>query len=202
MSAAGRVCTGFSLPYVAKYSCSTAGVVSYSNGQKLARGVEVQMDINSSDDNKFYADNVQAEQVGGKFQDGTIKLTVDGLLDASEKFLQGLSTSSVTVSTGVTVTVYAYDQTQDIPYVGVGYVARYLSDGVTSYEPCIVTKAKFQMPKHNAKTEEDSIEFQTQELTANLFRDDSANGVWFEYGEAQTTEAKAEQFIKKVFSIT
>ena len=36
--AAGYVTTGFSLPYVAKYAASGT-TVTYSNGQKLARGV-------------------------------------------------------------------------------------------------------------------------------------------------------------------
>ena len=31
--AAGRVCTGFSLPYVAKYAAS-GGTITYSDGQK------------------------------------------------------------------------------------------------------------------------------------------------------------------------
>ena len=52
MSAAGKVCTGFSLPYVALYNNGT-----YTSGQKLARGVDVTVSPESSDDNKFYADN-------------------------------------------------------------------------------------------------------------------------------------------------
>lgn len=201
MAAAGKVCTGFSLPYVAKYAMSGTTVV-YSLGQKLARGVEVSMDITTADNTQFWADNVACEEVGGKFQEGTLTLTVDGLLEASEKLIQGISTSSITVGTA-TITVYNYDSDQNIPYVGVGYIARYLSDGVTSYVPFIVPKAKFNTPAHNAATESDGeIDFQTQELTASIFRTDEAKGPWLKMMEGQSSEADAEKIIKSVFGIT
>lgn len=204
MPVAGKVCTGFSLPYVALYTASS-GTVTYTSGQKLARGVNVSMDIETADENSFYADNVVAEQVGGKFQSGTATITVDGLLEASEQLIQGITTSSVTITvsgTTSTVTVYNYDQNQAIPYVGIGYVARYLSDGVTSYEPCVIRKARFETPTHNAATEEDQIEFQTQELTANIFRDDTTAGTWFSFGAGQATEAAAEAVVKEMLQIT
>lgn len=200
MPAAGKVCTGFSLPYVAIYT-ESSGTVTYSSGQKLARGVEVSMDITTGDNNIFYADNVAAEIVGGTFQEGTVTLTVDGLLDTSEKLIQGITSSTVSVGTA-TITVYSYDKNQSIPYVGIGYVARYLSAGVTTYVPCVVRKAKFQMPQHNASTEGENIEFQTQELTAALFRDDTANTIWFQFGADQATEAEAEAVVKELLDIT
>ena len=51
--AAGRVRTGFSLPYVALYS-ATGTVITYSNGQRLARGVSVSIEAEAEDDNIFY----------------------------------------------------------------------------------------------------------------------------------------------------
>ena len=71
MSAAGKVKTGFSLPYVAKYAASGT-TISYTSGQKLARGVEASYDIETSDDNNFYADNIEAENDSGTFQSGTL----------------------------------------------------------------------------------------------------------------------------------
>ena len=200
MPAAGKVCTGFSLPYVAIYT-ESSGNVTYSSGQKLARGVSVSMDITTSDNNVFYADNVAAEIVGGAFTEGSVTLTVDGLLDSTEKLIQGVTSSTVAVGTG-NITVYSYDKNQTIPYVGIGYVARYLSAGSTTYVPCIVRKAKFQMPKHDASTETDQIEFQTQELTADLFRDDTSNATWFQFGEDCASEADAEAAVKAILSIT
>ena len=60
MAAAGKVCTGFSKPYVAKYS-NAGGVVSYSGCMQLARGVSVSLSLDTTDDNNFYADNIVAE---------------------------------------------------------------------------------------------------------------------------------------------
>ena len=108
--AAGRVCTGFSLPYVATYS-ATGGTVTYSSGQKLARGVNVSITPESGDDNNFYADNVLAESANTTFTGGEVTLTVDGLLEAAEKLIMGLPTSS-----GGWMT---YNDDQAVPYVGI-----------------------------------------------------------------------------------
>ncbi len=89
MSAAGKVCPGFSKPYVALYSASGT-TLTYTSGQKLARGVDVSIEPESSDDNKFYADNVEAETDAGTFSGGTLSLTVDGLLQAAESLIMGL----------------------------------------------------------------------------------------------------------------
>jgi len=190
----GRVLTGFSKPYVAVYG-ETGGVVSYSDGQILARGVSVSMDVESAaDDNIFYADNVAAEVVAGTFTGGTMTLTVDGLLTAAERLLFGLPSAG---TDGFT----SYGDDAVIPYVGVGFVCRYMSDGATSYVPVIFKKCRFNMPSLSAETQGEDIDWQTQELTANVMRDDSANHVWKMVGAGETTEAAAEAKIKTVFSI-
>ena len=125
MSAVGKVVIGFSLPYVAKYSESD-GVVTYSNGQRLARGVSVSAETDSSDNNNFYADNIIAESDAGTFSGGTVTLTVDGLLQDAEKLIQGLQAAN-------TAGFLVYDDNQAAPYVGVGFVIKYMSDGVTYY---------------------------------------------------------------------
>lgn len=195
MSAAGRVCTGFSKPYVAKYTASN-GSVTYSLGQVLARGVSVNIEPDTaSDDNIFYADNVAAETVGGTFTGGSLTLTVDGLLDAARKLILGLPTAG-------TDGFIAYGDSQDIPNVGVGFVARFMSDGVTSYVPVILTKCRFNEPAISAATQEEEIDWQTEELAAAILRDDTANHVWKLLGEEQTTEAAAEAKIKTKFNIS
>ena len=93
MSAVGKVTIGFSKPYVAKYS-ESGGVVTYSAGQLLARGVSVSAEVDSSDNNNFYADNIIAESDAGTFSGGTVTLTVDGLLQDAEKLIQGLAAAN------------------------------------------------------------------------------------------------------------
>lgn len=192
--AAGRVCTGFSLPYIAKYAAS-GGVVSYSDVQKLARGVSVSIDPESSDSNNFYADNVLAESVTGTFTGGTATITIDGLLSDAEKLVFGLPESATVNS----VTVLQYGDNANPPYLGFGFLARYMSDGVTTFVPVVMTKVKFQLPSTEANTQEDEIDWQTQELTATIMRDDSANHNWKMVAATDyATESAAEEALKKM----
>ena len=198
----GRVCTGFSLPKVAKYTVSS-GSVSYTDVTALARGVDVSISVESASDNNFYADNVLAETDTQAFSSGTLSLTVDGLKDTARKMITGVvTTSSTTVSTGVTVTWDIYDDQASVPYVGVGFVARYMEAGVTSYVPVVLNKVKFNDPEITAATQEENIDWQTQSLEASILRDDSANHAWRMIGSALTTEAAAETAVLKALGAT
>lgn len=191
----GRVLTGFSKPYVALYAHSGT-TVTYTSGQILARGVSAEIEPDSNDDeNIFYADNVASESVAGEFTGGSLTLTVDGLLTNAEKLLFGLPSADTDGWTH-------YGNSASIPYVGIGFVCRYMSDGVTSYVPVVLTKCRFSMPNLSANTQEDEIDWQTQELSARVLKDDSANGDWKMVGDEQTSESSAEGMIKDVFSIS
>ena len=193
----GRVITGFSKPYVAKYTATptTGGVtITYSSGQVLARGVEVQIEPETTDNNKFYADNIVAENEAGVFTGGTLTLTVDGLKDAANVLIYGLP--------AVTGNWYNYDNTQAIPYVGFGCVIRVQEAGTVTYVPVVLPKIMFNETGTTAATQEDQIDWQTQELTAQIFRDDSAAQVWKKLGVGQSTEAAAETMIKTFLSIS
>ena len=196
---AGRVLTGFSKPYVAKYS-ATGTAVTYTGATLLARGVSVAVAIETGDGSTFYADNVAAETTGGVFTGGTVTLTVDGLKDAARKLIEGLPDSeSITVGSD-SVDVYVYNSDQDIPYVGIGFVCRYMEQGVTTYVPVVYTKCKFDVDGMTAQTQEDTINFQTQELTATLMRDDTTKHVWRKIAAAQETEEAAEAVIQALLA--
>ena len=192
--AAGRILTGFSLPYVALYSAA-GNTVTYSSGQRLARGVSVSIEAEAEDDNIFYADNISAESAPGIFTSGTATFSVDGLKLAAEQLIMGIPAAD---SQGF----IHYGESLTIPYVGVGFICRYMEDGVTSYVPVILTKCGFVTPGIDAATATDTIEWQSQELTASLLRDDTSNHDWKLVGCEQTTEAAAEAKIKTLFAIT
>lgn len=194
MAAAGKVCTGFSKPYVALYS-ATGGAVTYTSGQVLARGVNVTVSPETSDDNNFYADNIVAESEAGTFTGGSLNLTVDGLLVAAERLIMGLPTAG---SDGFT----AYGDNMAIPDVGVGFIARYQSGGDVTYTPIIFPRTAFNLLEVNAATQEESIDWQTQDLTATIKRAEDANRNWKYVGGDETTEAAAEAKIKTFFSIS
>lgn len=201
MAATGKVCTGFSLPYVALYGAAS-GVPTYTKGQKLARGVNVSINPEASDDTPFYADNIASEVSPGRFTGGTVELTVDGLHQDAERLIMGLpEPDSMTVGEK-TVNVIKYGDNATIPYVGVGFIARYRSDGIDTFVPVVLRKARFQVPGTEAATEEESISYQTQSLTATLMRDDSAQHDWKWIAEDQATEAEAEAVLKAFLNIT
>ena len=191
--AAGRVMTGFSLPYVAKYSASGT-TVTYTSGMRLARGVSVSIEAEAEDDNIFYADNISAESAPGIFTSGTATITVDGLKDGAEKLIMGLGDPDADGFTH-------YGEAMTIPYVGVGFICRYMEDGVTSYVPVILRKCRFVTTGLDAATATETIEWQTQELSATLLRDDTSDHDWKYVGAATSTEASAEAKIKTMFGV-
>lgn len=200
--ASGKVCTGFSKPYVALYG-NASGAVSYTEGMELARGVEVSIDPETGDSNPFYANNVEAENVPGTFTGGKVTLTVDGLKAEAEKLIYGLPEPE-TLSYGgeKSAKITTYGDNMQIPYVGIGFIVRYMSDGIESFAPTVLTKSRFQTSSTSAATQEESIEWQTQELTADLMRDDTTNHNWKKVANDVNTEAEAEEILKAMLNIT
>lgn len=180
---AGKVATGFSYPYVARYAANE-GTITFSGAMELARGVSVNVSPTTSDANKFYANNQEAESGPNRFTGGTATLTVDGLLVAAERFIMGLPAAG---EDGWT----AYGDSAQIPYVAIGYIARFMSGGVESFTPTILVKTKFQQINSDYATQEEEIDWQTQELTADLFRGDDLNHSWKYLGGDFETEAAA-----------
>ena len=192
--ATGKVTTGFSFPYVATYS-ESSGTITYSNAQELARGVSVSIAPDTPDDNNFWANNQLAESGTKRFRSGTATLTVDGLLLAARKLIQGLPTAGDDGWTAIGDSV-------NVPYVGIGFIVRYMSGGVESWTPMVLVKARFNIPQDAATTEgEDGIDWQTQELTAQLYRGDNANHDWKWIGADFDAEADALAALKTKLGI-
>lgn len=192
--AAGKVMTGFSLPYVALYEANGT-TVTHSNGQRLARGVSVSIEAEAEDSNIFYADNISAESAPGIFTSGTATFTVDGLKLAAEQLIMGIPEADAQG-------FIHYGENLTIPYVSVGFICRYMEDGVTTFTPVILTKVRFVTPGIEAQTATETIEWQTQELQATLLRDDTANHDWKLVGGQEVSEAAAEAKIKAFLGIS
>lgn len=201
----GKVCTGFSKPFVALYSDGN-GTPAYSNGMAAGRGVSVSDDVEKIENKIFYANNGAAENSGRKFNGATISLTIDGLKTSARKLIMGTptaTTKSITVGAEtVSVSVDEYDDRQSIPYVGIGFIMRYQEEGVVTYRAVVFTKAMFDIEPLSAETEGEEIEFQTTELSATILRDDSTYHRWKYDADDLTSEAIAEAFIKDVLNIT
>lgn len=193
MSAVGKVITGFSKPYVGLYH-EADGVVTYSDAQRLARGVSASASPESSDSNNFYADNITAESLAGQFTGGQVTLTVDGLFQDSEKLIQGLPTADA-------AGFVHYNDQQQKPFCGIGFIVRYMSDGITYYTPRIFPKGTFNQMETSAETQGEEVEFQTQELVFNIMKDDTQYHDWMLVGADYSSEAQAEEVIKDYFGL-
>ena len=197
----GRVIVGFSNPYVAKYN-NAGGNVTYTEGRRLARGVSVSLSVETADGNDFYADDVVAESENGQFAGGQVKLTVDGLHDEADRFISGLP-EPVPMEYGEdkSVNIQKYTVGAQPPDVGIGFIIQYRSGGVTTFVPMILTKGKFQTHGTEATRREGTVSWQTQELTADLSRDDTPDQAWKWVAEAQTSGEAADAILQGLLGV-
>ena len=191
------VTTGFSRIHVALYTAAD-GVVTYSGCKELARAKSMSTEISATEDNNFYVNNQLGETEPASFSNGTAKIVVDGLSAEEEALIMGIKDSTVQVN-NEEVAVVKFGKSMNPPYLGIGAVKRMQLNGAVSYRPIILTKTRFAIPPEAAETQEDKINWQTQELTATLMRDDTAESNWKIIPKANfETEDKAVAFIKAI----
>lgn len=187
---------GLSKPYFAVYSAA-GSTVSYANGAVMGKATEANIEIDTTEDNNLYADNAIAE-TDRTFAGGTLTLSTDDLSQEVSKAILGLAEQAITGIEGVTdtsVKELLYDDQQQTPYLGVGFIIKKKVGGVYKWRGVILTKVMFSAPADAATTQGETIEWQTPELSATIMRDDSTNHMW-KREATFTTEAQAEAYIK------
>ena len=191
------VTTGFSDIHIADYDC-TDGVSKYTNCKKLARSKSMTLDVTSISDNDFCVDDVLAESEEAVFGSGTLRLVVDGLSGEDEAALFAPEESTVTVGSKE-VPVLKFGEAAQAGYKGVGAVKTQRLNGVESYKPIVLLKTKFAIPTEAGETREKQINWQVQELTAKVMRDDTPAANWkIIPKENFATKAEAIAFIKAI----
>lgn len=193
---------GLSKPYYAVYSAAE-NVVTYANGAVMGKATEANIEINTSDNNNLYGDNAIAE-TDRQFTSGTLTLSTTDLSQEVSKAILGLKEETLDSITGVTdedVSELIYDDTQAIPYLGVGFIVKRVVNGVTMWRGIVLTKVMFSIPSDAATTQGETITWQVPSLTATIMRDDSATRMW-KREATFTTEAQAEAYIKDRLSIS
>ena len=193
---------GLSKPYYAVYSAAE-NVVTYANGAVMGKATEANIEINTSDNNNLYGDNAIAE-TDRQFTSGTLTLSTTDLSQEVSKAILGLKEETLDSITGVTdedVSELIYDDTQAIPYLGVGFIVKKVVNGVTMWRGIVLTKVMFSIPSDAANTQGETITWQVPSLTATIMRDDSATRMW-KREATFTTEAQAEAYIKDRLSIS
>ena len=193
---------GLSKPYFAVYSVA-GSTVSYANGAVMGKATEANIEIDTTEDNNLYADNAIAE-TDRTFAGGTLTLSTDDLSQEVSKAILGLAEQAITGIEGVTdtsVKELLYDDQQQTPYLGVGFIIKKKVGGVYKWRGVILTTVMFSAPADAATTQGETIEWQTPELSATIMRDDSTNHMW-KREATFTTEVQAEAYIKDRLGIT
>lgn len=193
---------GVSKPYYAVYS-NTGSTVSYASGGVMGKATQVDIEIETSEDNNLYADNGIAE-TDRQFTGGTLTISTDDLSQQVSKAILGLKEQKLGTIEGVEdedVQELIYDETQVPPYLGFGFIVKKVVGGVTKWRGIVLTKIMFSVPNDSATTQGESIEWQVPELSATIMRDDSTTHMW-KREATFTTEAQAEAYIKNRLNIT
>ncbi len=193
---------GLSKPYYGIYS-ATGNAVSYANGAVMGKATEANIEIDTTEDNNLYADNAIAE-TDRSFAGGSLTLSTDDLSQEVTKAILGLTETAITGIEGVTdtsVKELVYDDTQNTPYLGVGFIIKKKVGGAYKWRGVVLCKVMFSVPADAATTQGESIEWQVPELSATIMRDDSATRMW-KREATFTTEAQAEAYIKARLNIT
>ena len=193
---------GASKPMFAKYT-HAGNVVSYSDGGVIGALVEFNIEVESGNNNDFYADNAIKESRKNKFSSGTLTMSTDDLRQDISKVLLGLKEVTLSSVPGISGTVkeLVYDDDQNTPYLGIGVVQKKQIDNIEYYRAVVLSKVMFAVPADAATTEGEEIDWQTPELTGTIMRDDSAKHAW-KYEALFTSEAEATAYIRYKLSIT
>ena len=185
---------GLSKPYISTYTYS-GSAISYGTPAQMAKAVEVSIEADNTDPVVLYADNGVAESVA-VFSSGTLTLTVDELELATVATMFGLNTTASTTPAGTTL-VFPADNVA--PFLGFGVVRKYMKAGEIKYEAIVLPKIQFQVPGISASTQGETVEFETPELTANIYKDDASTPVWVKRG-VFATEANAVTWLSAQIS--
>lgn len=170
---------GLCKPYYAIYTFDGTDI-TYSNGGYLGKAVEMSMDLDTGDDNILYADNAPAEKEAN-FSGGTITVTTDDLQPTAAAAVLGLTLTAVS-NTGITDTStpveMIFGESQTVPYCGLGIVVKKRINNATKWLGVVWPKVQFENPNASVSTQGETIEWQTPEISATIFRDDSSARNW------------------------
>lgn len=193
---------GASRPYYAIYNPNN-GAPTYSGGGLMGALVEFNFELESTDNNNFYADN-KVKESQRRFTNGTVSVTPDDLSHKVSADMLGVTPTPITGIEGLTdegATELIWDDTQDAPYLGIGLIEKKQVDNQDKWRAIILTKVIFDIPSDAAVTEGEEIEWQTSELVGAILRDDSATHRW-KREATFTTEVQADLYLRARLNIS
>ncbi len=149
--------------YVAKLTEDESGAPAYAAPKRLAKGITVDLAIETSE-GTLYADDSVDETVK-EFKSGALTLSVNDLSVETEAELLGKQTDADGV-------VYASGDDEP-PYFAVGFRAKKAGG---EYRYVWLYKVKFGVPNEKYSTKGDGIEFSTPEIVGTVIKRE--DGLW------------------------
>lgn len=195
---------GVSKPKYAIYNYDpTTKKVTYTEGGSAGKATEVDVTINTSNDNNLFADNGIAE-TDRQFTDGTLTEGTDDLSQEVSKAMLGAKEVDLEEIPGVTdtdVKELVFDDDMETPYLGRGIIIKKQVNNTVKWRAIVFTKTMANIPDDAATTQGSQIEWQTPSITSAILRDDSEKHVW-KREATFTTEAQAEAYLNFRLGIT
>lgn len=189
---------GLSKPYFGIYA-NSSGTISYTNGGLIGKYTECSLELEDGEDNTLYGDNAPAES-DRTFAGGTFTMSTTDLDPAVMKKILGTSTTSITGQTGKNWN--DFDDDQAVPYVGIGGIVKKRVNNTDAYYAFVLPKAMFRNPGLTVTTQGETIEWQTEEIVADIFRSDNAKHTWYRLSDGFADEATAIGVLEDYFGIT
>lgn len=190
---------GLSKPYIAKYA-NEGESVTYSAVALLGKAVELSIELEGADDNVLYADNGPAESEN-TFAGGKLTATTDELLPTTMMEVLGVTEEAIT-STKIQTTDpkwYTWNDEQNTPYLGFGAIVKIMHNGLTKYQAIVLPKIKLSNTNDTFKTQGETIEWGTPEISGTIFRSDAPKNPWKKVSSPMDSEADAEAAILEFF---
>ena len=194
---------GLSKPYIATY-VNTSGTITYSARTVLGKYTEIDISLDSADENILYADNGPAE-TDSQFSGGTVTVTTDDLRPDAFKTALGLVEAAIAATmatTNPTPKWLVFDDDQAAPYFALGGIVKKKVDGAYKYQAFILEKVKFKNPDLSLTTQGETVEWQTPKLEATILRSDAAKHPWYRISTLLDSEEDAVAAIEAYLTVT
>lgn len=193
---------GLSKPYVAVYK-NTSGTVTYTKRLLLGKYTNLDISLDNADDNIFYADNGPAESDSTVFTSGTATVTTDDLRPEAMKDALGLTEETISTTTTTTSPKWlVFDDDQEAPYLALGGIIKKKVDGAVKWCAFVLEKIRFRNPGMSLATQGETIEWQTPELEASIYRSDAAKHPWYRISNLLDSEADAVAILEAYLTVT
>jgi hypothetical protein len=185
--------TGLTRFFLAKYSAEN-GVVTYSDGGEFFDAISFQETPAEGDDAKLYVNNNTKETSGGRMTSAELVIGTDHLSLEASALILGITLAAKTFD-GETFQSLEFGNNVNPPALGFGAIQTGQLNDVAIYKPVVYTKVKFKIPSGSYTTQGESVEWQTPELNATAYTDDTVAEVLKSETLTETLD-KAVMFIK------